>query len=148
MPRYIITQDEATWLRNYYAVEVDADADDPENDARDKLFEGDYEWLGFDVGDNFENAENPIISIEQTDAMPFITRPAEPPDPAHVAALVEAAKALMIDAVDRGEAMPGKDDCEEHAEDCPRDEDGNLWWPDYFAVYQALAPFAAKEIVS
>jgi hypothetical protein len=144
--RFIITQDEATWLRNYYAVELDADSDDPESDARDKLFQGECDWIGFDVQDNFENAEKVLVSIEQTEDTLLVTRPAEPPDAAKVAALVAAVKALLVDAIDQGEAMPGKDDYPEDEDTpWPRDDEGNAWWPDYFDVYQALAPFATKE---
>ena len=129
--RYVITQDEATWLRNYYAVEVDPDADDPENDAQDALFNGDYDWLGFDVGDNFEYADKPIVSIERTDDLPFVTRPAEPPDPAQVVALAKAAQMAYgwMAGITTNDNGPTLAECKA-------------------ALSEALRPFPAKEIAS
>ena len=63
-----------------------------------------------------------------------------------VQALVEAAQALLADACDRGEAMPDKNCLEEEDNPWPRDEDGDAWFADYFALREALKPFDPKLV--
>ena len=62
-----------------------------------------------------------------------------------MAALVEAAEALVADACDRGEARPGRDDDEDPDNPWPRDADGDPWFQDYYDLMVALAPFLTKE---
>ena len=134
--RYVITEDQATWVRSFYAVNVPDGCD--AGDAQEKFEEGHYEYLGFDLGSDFDHTERMLIGVERTDATPFITHPSNEPDPAQLAALVEAANSLLLDACDRGEAFPLNGD---EQEDYPKDEDGNVWYPDYYNLHMALKPF-------
>jgi len=67
------------------------------------------------------------------------TAPAFPPT---VQALVDAAEVLLADACDRGETRPTRGDEED---DYPKDADGDVWFPDWFALAEALKPFLTKE---
>ena len=134
--RFVIQQNCPTWVETFYAVEA-KNADD----AREKVNDDDCEYLGFTLGDRvFSDSE--IVSVEQMDeGEPYMRHHANESDPREVTALIEAARALLIDAIDRGEAMPrGGDITDDH----PRDEHGVAWFDDYYALYQALLPFKAK----
>ena len=61
--------------------------------------------------------------------------------PPAVQELVDAARALLVDAIDRGENGPPLDG---DYTGCPQDEDGNYWHDDYFALREALKPFQPK----
>ena len=65
--------------------------------------------------------------------------------PPAVQALVEAAQLLLTDACDRGEAFPDRGDDDEN---CPRDEAGQAWFSDYFALREALKLFQPKVSAS
>jgi hypothetical protein len=128
--RYVITQDEATWLRSYYAVEIYADAGDVEDDARDKLFNGECDWLGFDMEESVENVDTTNFSVERTVDTPFIVYPASPPAPARVAEQVTAMVASLVAAL-----RTLADLCDERG-----------IYPQSVAVArEALKPFTTKE---
>ena len=70
MPKYIITEDTATWLRSYYEVEAES-----VEEAEEALNNGDIEYLGFDMLDNVDFIDRQLVSIEESDARPFCTYP-------------------------------------------------------------------------
>ena len=138
--RFVIQQNCPTWVETFYAVEA-KNADD----AREKVNDDDCEYLGFTLGDRvFSDSE--IVSVEQMDeGEPYMRHHANESDPREVTALIEAARALLVSAIDMGEAMP---DSERVANECPedpypRDDQGVPWYADYLALYKALLPFKA-----
>lgn len=51
--------------------------------------------------------------------------------------LLAAADAMMANLADAGQVGPDDPDCP-HCDDWPRDEDGNLWYPDAWELQQAI----------
>ena len=66
MAKYIITQDEPTWLRCRYEVEAES-----EEDAERMLFDVcRYEYLGHEVKDRVDPFDNAVVSVERVDDPP------------------------------------------------------------------------------
>lgn len=65
MAKYIVTQDEPTWLRTRYEVEADS-----EDEAREMVAEGQYEYLGYEVDDRVEPVDNQDVSVVRVDDTP------------------------------------------------------------------------------
>ena len=70
MTKYIITQDEPTWLRCRYEVEAEN-----EEEAERMMFDvGEYEYLGHEVQDRVDPFDNVTVSVERVDDPPKIRR--------------------------------------------------------------------------
>lgn len=132
MPRYVIEEDRAIWVRDVYEVEADS-----ADEAAEKHAGGDYGFLGFSLRDDVEHIDTAIASIEQTDATPFVRHPFAAPDHKPV---VDAARELLDNLIDSGANQPelAPDD-----DEYPRDDDGNPWYSDCWKLYQALAAYDA-----
>jgi len=70
MPRYVIEEDRAIWVREVYEIEAES-----EEEAKELYYDGDYEYLGFSLKDSVDYIDCQPISIEQTDATPHMDHP-------------------------------------------------------------------------
>ncbi|MCX7424718.1 MAG: hypothetical protein NTW96_03680 [Planctomycetia bacterium] len=134
MPRYIIEEDRAVWVREVYEVE----ANSPE-EAEEARGNGDYEFLGFSLRDNVEFLDSTVVSCEQTDAPPWMGHPEDEYEPDEKP-VIEAARELLDNMIDSGEnhpELPSDDD------EYPRDDDGNPWYSDCWKLYQAIEDYNA-----
>jgi len=73
MPRYVIEEDRAIWVREVF--EVEADTEDEALEAEDER-----NFLGFTPGEHVAYLDPEVYSIEQTDATPFMTHPNQEDD--------------------------------------------------------------------
>ena len=68
MARFVIAEDRAVWVREFSVVEADS-----EEDAREMFYNvGEADYLGFSLKDSVARVDSQLLSIEQTDAMPYM----------------------------------------------------------------------------
>ncbi len=98
--RFIVKDEQAIWVHEFYAVEVenpDSDAATQRDQAEEAYYNGEYDYLGYTLQDSVDFLERGIKSIEaMPDGLPFMAHPAGDRD--RVKALVDAAQ-LCVEAL-------------------------------------------------
>ena len=112
MKRYVIAEDRAIWVREFYAVEVDEttleEDQTPEDAARESHCEGGCDFLGFTLEDSVDMLDTHEHSLQETDDFPFLMHPSRD-HPDTILIVVEGGVIQNIEGIPAGVQVEVRD---------------------------------------